>query len=105
MFSSTPDKLDKERLKKNKASLSDELTIWDGYVKQTGAYVAGKRFTMADAMFFPSFAFLVRMGLKLNPKYPHLARYYDDTRNRESVKKTWPPHWKGSEGKDILKDV
>ena len=60
---------------------------------------------MADVMFYPHLAFLVRFGASLSTKYPKLGAYYDLVTKRPSIKATWPPHWNESEGKDILKDM
>ena len=60
-------------------------------------FLAGKQLSMADMIFFPSLALYVRFGLELEPKFPHLARYYKKMLQLPSVKKTWPPHWVGTE--------
>lgn len=96
---------DRAVIEEKKDTVRGELNIWDGYVKQTGAYVAGKRFTAADVVFYPSLAFMVRMGLNLDPKYPSLDGYYKRVSDRPSVKSTWPPHWKDGPRSDMLNDV
>jgi len=82
-----------------------EVNIWEGYVKQTGAYVAGNSFSVADIVFYPSLAFMCRMGFQLSPRYPNLNSYYKRVTERESVQKTWPPHWKDSDVGVMLKDL
>jgi len=60
-------------------------------------FLAGNKLSMADIVFFPPLALWVRLGLELEPKYPHLARYYQKMAQLPTVKKTWPPHWVGTE--------
>jgi len=62
-----------------------------------GGFLAGKQLSMADIRFFPHIALCVRLGLELEPKFPHLSRYYKKMQQLPSVKKTWPPHWVGTE--------
>ena len=63
---------------------------------QTGGFIAGKEFTMADVVFFPFVAFMFR--LKLNrDSFPKITKYYDTVVERPSIKASWPPHWKDSE--------
>ena len=63
----------------------------------SGGYLASKQLSMADIKFFPNLALYVRCGLQLEPKFPHLARYYQKMLQLPSVKNTWPPHWVGTE--------
>jgi len=60
-------------------------------------YIAGKQLSMADIAVFPYLALAVRFGLQLEPKFPHMALYYQKMLQLPSVKKTWPPHWVGTE--------
>lgn len=92
------DEINEELLQKRYKILAEELTIWEGLLKARGepgkVYLASESMSMADVMFFPYVAFLVRMGLKLdNDRFPCLAGYYEFLKERESVKKSWPPHW------------
>ncbi len=68
-------------------------------------YIAGADFSMADVAFFPAVAFFVRVGLSLDTSYPHLAKYYKKMCERKSVKASWPPHWKESDGSKLLADL
>jgi len=104
MFGKNPQK---EVIEERKESCRGELKIWDGHLYATGpgAYAAGKRFSMADVVFYPSLAFLVRMGLQLNPRYPSLGDYYNRLSTRPSIKSNWPPHWQNSKNNDLLKDL
>ncbi|XP_048731048.1 glutathione S-transferase A-like isoform X1 [Ostrea edulis] len=78
---------------KKTKSLKEELDRWDGYLGQTGAFIAGPNFTMADVYFFPFVGFGVWLGLGLD-KFPNLKAYYERACTRPSVKATWPPDWK-----------
>jgi len=97
----------KQPSEERKQAFNEEVNIWEGYLKNEGegSYVAGKNFSMADVVFFPSLAFLVRMGFKLLPRYPSLNGYYNLVSQREAVQKTWPPHWKESEASSMLGDL
>jgi len=66
-----------------------QMAAGDGNVE----FLASKQLSMADIRFFPHLALFVRCGLELEPKFPHLARYYQKMLQLPSVKKTWPPHW------------
>ena len=59
---------------------------------------------MADVIFFPHLAFLVRMGMPLGNKFPKLKAYYDQVAERPSIKSSWPPHWAESDSPGVLKD-
>lgn len=65
---------------------------------QGNDYIAGKNFSMADILFFPTIAFVVRMGMDLKERYPNILAYYDRVVVRPSVKATWPPHWNEGPG-------
>ncbi|XP_048731050.1 glutathione S-transferase A-like isoform X1 [Ostrea edulis] len=85
--------MDPATFSKKTESLKEELDRWDGYLGQTGAFLAGSNFTMADIYFFPFIGFGVRLGLSLD-KFPNLKAYYERACARPSVKATWPPDWK-----------
>ncbi|XP_064611209.1 glutathione S-transferase A-like [Liolophura sinensis] len=95
-----------EDIRKREEAFRKEVQLWEGYFVKMGdkSFVAGKTFSMADCVFFPLFAFLVRMGLDLK-RYPQLAKYYNMVSERPSVKSTWPPHWKDSENKTMLQNI
>lgn len=58
--------------------------------------------TLADLSFFPNLAYCVRLGLRLEERYPHLYAYFARMCSRPSVLATWPPHWKTTPGLPIL---
>ncbi|KAM3596181.1 uncharacterized protein V6R79_009988 [Siganus canaliculatus] len=92
-------------LKRNKNNLAEEISWWQGYIeKSPSGFIAGKSFTLADAVIFPGIAYLFRCGLS-EQRYPKLAAYYNKLKDRPSVKATWPPHWLTSPPRDTLKDV
>lgn len=97
VFLRKPEEIDQKELKKRVEDFHTELKLWEKYLGQTEAYVAGKHMSMADVAFFPNLAFYVRLGLQLRKSYPNLVKYYDMMLKRPSVEKTWPPHWKGTE--------
>ncbi|CAJ1083763.1 glutathione S-transferase A-like [Xyrichtys novacula] len=97
-------------VKRNREMLSAELKLWEGYLtkgcesSKDCCYLAGKDFSLADAVVFPSIAYVFRFGL-CGLKYPKLAAYYECLKERPSIKKTWPPTWKETPGQDLLKTV
>ncbi|XP_013381262.1 glutathione S-transferase A isoform X2 [Lingula anatina] len=98
--------VNEEEMKEKKTSLKAELALWEGYLKAAGGdYLTGQDFTMADCIFFPVLAVMVRLGLALRPTFPELGKYYETVSKRPSIMKTWPPHWKGTEGKKWLNNV
>uniref|UniRef100_A0A8C7WSL6 Glutathione S-transferase rho n=1 Tax=Oryzias sinensis TaxID=183150 RepID=A0A8C7WSL6_9TELE len=93
-------------LKRNKDGLVVELGLWEGYLsKGSGSFLAGKSFSLADVVVFPTVAFLFRFGLSAG-RYPKLAEYYALLKDRPSIKASWPPHWlEGPEEELLLKDI
>eukprot|EP00850_Spirogloea_muscicola_P019273 SM000187S03890 [mRNA] locus=s187:201700:203234:+ [translate_table: standard] len=87
-----------------KDALADELSIWEKYLEGK-EYVAGDSFTLADVFLFPFLASSVRFGLQLEQDYPNLGKYYKNIEQRDSVQRTWPPHWKESPNQDALADL
>uniref|UniRef100_A0A3P9J5P7 Glutathione S-transferase rho n=1 Tax=Oryzias latipes TaxID=8090 RepID=A0A3P9J5P7_ORYLA len=94
-------------LKRNKDGLVVELGLWEGYLSKqgSGSFLAGKSFSLADVVVFPTVAFLFRFGLSAG-RYPKLAEYYALLKDRPSIKASWPPHWlEGPEEELLLKDI
>ncbi|KAG7501343.1 Glutathione S-transferase A [Solea senegalensis] len=92
-------------VKRNREALSAELKLWEGYLqKGSGCFLAGKCFTMADVIVFPTIAYVFRFGLS-EERYPKLAAYYNCLKDRPSIKKSWPPTWQESQGQETLKDL
>lgn len=59
-------------------------------------FLVGNNLTLADIVFFPYLAYVIRLGFKADEKFPSLARYYNLMLTRKSVQDTWPPHWRES---------
>jgi len=93
----TDGKLDPATSKKLVDAFLDELKHWEKYASE-GEYIAGSTLTLADLLLFPNIAVYVRMGLDLEKHAPNLHKYYSRMVKRPSVEKTWPPHWKDSQG-------
>jgi glutathione S-transferase len=106
LWRTKPEDQNPELLKTKKQTASEEFQLWEKYLAEMGAgsFIAGKDFSMADITFYTLLAFTVRMGLDLS-KYPHLGAYYTMVSERPSIKASWPPHWKDSEGSKILSDI
>lgn len=99
------DNVDEALLQKRYKILSEELKIWEGFLKTRGepgkVYLASNSMSMADIMFFPYLAFFVRLGLKLDhDRFVCLAGYYEFLKERDGVKKSWPPHWSSGPSPD-----
>jgi len=62
----------------------------------------GNDVSLADFSFFPNLAYMVRLGLALEGRYPNLHAYFVRMATRPSVVATWPPHWLGSRGLPML---
>ena len=68
-------------------------------------YLTGNKFTMADAVFFPQLAIIVRMHPTLGKTFPLMVEYYERLSSRKSIQETWPPHWKEVDGQDIFDEA
>jgi len=90
-------KIDPEKAQKLVDAFLVELKTWDKFTAE-GDYIAGSTLTLADLFLFPHIAFYHRMGLDLEKHAPNLFNYYNRIVKRPSVEKTWPPHWKDSQG-------
>ncbi|XP_005728929.1 glutathione S-transferase A-like [Pundamilia nyererei] len=91
--------------KRLKETLTGEVQMWEGHLQKTpGGFLAGKSFSMADVIVYPSVALLFRMGLS-EKRYPKLSEYHKNLKDRPSIKATWPPLWKDTPGQDFLKDI
>ncbi|XP_044027262.1 glutathione S-transferase A [Siniperca chuatsi] len=93
-------------VKRNREALSTEVKLWERYLqKASGSFLAGKNFSLADVVVYPSIAYLYRFGL-CEERYPKLAAYYNSLKDRPSIKTSWPPTWlENPQGQDLLKDI
>lgn len=98
-----PAEINEEYLSAKKGALQTELALWETYLVGTD-YLAGPGYgvTLPDLAFFPSLAYMVRLGLKLEGRYPNLLGYFERMVSRPSIQNTWPPHWKKTPGLPIL---
>lgn len=88
--------VDPMRIKMAKESLANELNFWEKHLAEnvTNEFLVGSNFSMADCVFFPSLAWLVKYGLELNCRgWENLKRYYDALKDRPSILASWPPTW------------
>ena len=93
---------DKDDVAAKKTALLEEFKIWDGYV--AGGFVAGSSFSMADVAFLPQVIFPVRVGMKLEERFPNLHKYHEAMVKRESVQAAWPPHWRENPAPNMMGD-
>jgi hypothetical protein len=70
-----------------------------------GLYLAGPGHdvSLADFSFFPNLAYMVRLGLQLEGRYPNLLGFFQRMSTRKSILATWPPHWLTSRGLPMLR--
>jgi len=95
-----------EQIKETFQPALKELDQWERYFSEnSGPFLFGTHVTLADVAIFPHIAISVRYGLELQKRYPKINAYYESMISRESVKKTWPPHWKESPRKTALANV
>ena len=59
---------------------------------------------MADAVFFPQIAIVMRMHPTAGKTFPLMEDYCNRLSPRKSIQDTWPPHWKEVEGQDIFNE-
>ena len=95
-----PESIDVKYLAVKRAALNDEIALWETYL--AGAQFLAGELSLADLSFFPSLAYLVRLGFVLD-KFPNLLAFFQRMCARPSVQATWPPHWKTVPGLPILK--
>jgi len=90
-----------EKTKEVIQPILEEYDKWERYISE-GPFLFGAQPTLADVSFFPHLALLVRFGFDLQKRFPKLNAFYENMISRESVKKTWPPHWKETPRKTLL---
>lgn len=87
----------------NTEKAKEELDRWNTILGDK-EYICGKNFTMADVFLYPLIAFIIRLGGTFSGQGA-LKKYYDRVSERQSIKDTWPPHWKEGEGPGFLSDL
>ncbi|XP_048781100.2 glutathione S-transferase A-like [Ostrea edulis] len=100
LFRTKAEERSEETIAEKLKALREELTIWEGYLDKTKAFLAGPNFTMADVYFYPFIAFAVRLGFQFGDKFPNLKNYYEKLSARPSIVASTPPHWKEEPAKD-----
>ncbi|KAL6048201.1 Glutathione S-transferase [Balamuthia mandrillaris] len=96
--------------------IHQEYAFWEEYLKKAAAsssseeqqrpvFLNGESFSLADASFYPFVALMVRYGFNFEKSFPALHAYYLAHKQRPSIQKTWPPHWKDSPDKNWLSDL
>lgn len=91
-------------LRESLTKVKEELTRWEQYLssatkeESTPVYLnGGGEFTVADAVGGPIFLLLDRFGFDfVDNGHQHLANYVRLVKERDSVQKSFPPHWRGS---------
>jgi glutathione S-transferase len=87
-----------------------ELEIWEDYLTDDD-YLAGDDMTMVDLVVFPLIAWLVEITkLPIEKKFPSLARWYDDIKDRSCSQKCtewWEAlkELQDKEGVNVLEDM
>jgi len=98
------EKVDTAHVTEKKKELNTELDRWEQYLtQQNTSHIATEEFSLADVIFFPQLAFVVRMGYPIS-KFPKLKNYYESVTKRPSIQKTWPPHWINTTNSTLLAD-
>jgi glutathione S-transferase len=98
-----PEHVNDEYLSAKRAALDAELSLWESYLVSS-YYLAGpgQDATLADFAFFPNLAYMVRLGLALEGRYPNLFAYFQRMAMRPSILASWPPHWLTTKAIPIL---
>jgi glutathione S-transferase len=96
-----PETINAKYLEVKRQALMDEIALWETYLAG-GQYLAGAELSLADLSFFPSLAYILRLGFNVE-RFPNLSAYFQRLITRKSVQATWPPHWKTVPPLPILK--
>jgi len=95
-----------EQIKEVFKPIAQELDRWEHYLFLShGPFLFGGNITLADIAIYPQVALFVRFGLDLQKRFPKLNAFYEAMTSRDSVKKTWPPHWAESPKKTTLNNI
>ena len=78
-----------------------ELGYWDSYLADDPQYIAGDAFTLADINTVLTLLYILRVGGSLE-EYPHVKKYAERHKGRDSIVESWPPHWKETPSPDWL---
>ncbi|GMH36844.1 hypothetical protein BSKO_04717 [Bryopsis sp. KO-2023] len=87
---------DEDAFAKGIVDLKEEIPKWEAYLAES-EYLAGSEMSLADVCLGTSLLFLQRQGATYD-EYPKMKAYVKKLGERPSFQKSWPPHWKDSEG-------
>ncbi|GMH40937.1 hypothetical protein BSKO_08841 [Bryopsis sp. KO-2023] len=91
---------DEEAFAKGVADLKEEIPTWEAYLADS-EYLAGSEMSLADVCLATTLLFIQRQKATFD-EYPKLKAYIKRLGDRPSFQKSWPPHWKDSEGPGFL---
>ncbi|GMH36845.1 hypothetical protein BSKO_04718 [Bryopsis sp. KO-2023] len=75
---------------------TEEIPKWEAYLAES-EYIGGSEMSLADVCLGTTLLFLQRQGATYD-EYPNMKAYVKKLEERPSFKKSWPPHWKESDG-------
>mmetsp|Transcript_3569 Transcript_3569/g.4289 ORF Transcript_3569/g.4289 Transcript_3569/m.4289 type:complete len:240 (+) Transcript_3569:302-1021(+) len=99
-----PEDINEMYLNSKREAMYSEISLWERYFDSGDDFLAGNSMSVADVSFFPTLAYIVRLGFDLS-RFPRLNMYYIRMCKRPSVQASWPPHWKVSEGSKPLRGL
>lgn len=85
-------------------AMMKEFAILDSYLEKS-EFAGGKMFTFADCVLIPMLGTAARLGFVYEGRFKNLDRYYKQMLKRESVIKSWPPHWHLCKGCDKFQQL
>ncbi|KAK9832329.1 hypothetical protein WJX74_006526 [Apatococcus lobatus] len=94
---------DEKAMESKTEAFRKEMNYWEQYLSAS-KYIAGDEFSLADIALIPQCLFFERQGASFSD-YPKLKAYLAENKERPSIQKNWPPHWKGTSGQDNLKGI
>lgn len=90
---------DPEKLRQLTEPLLEELWRWERYLEGREWLAGGQRPTHSDLFLIPLVFYLRRFGFDYGARgFGNLELYASRAAGRSSVRASWPPHWKTSEG-------
>ena len=99
-----PEEVNEIYLQSKRDAMYSEISLWERYFDTGDEYLAGQQLSVADISFFPTLAYIVRLGFDLI-RFPRLNGYYIRMCKLPEVQASWPPHWKVTEGTKPLKGI
>mmetsp|Transcript_23308 Transcript_23308/g.28720 ORF Transcript_23308/g.28720 Transcript_23308/m.28720 type:complete len:239 (+) Transcript_23308:64-780(+) len=99
-----PEDVNETYLNSKREAMYSEISLWERYFDSGDEFLAGSSISVADVSFFPTLAYIVRLGFDLS-RFPRLNMYYIRMCKRPAVQASWPPHWKETEGSKPLRGL